>query len=1219
MRYLSKIVFINSAHVHYADVALDGNVHFIGTQGVGKSTLLRAILFFYNADKNSLGIGREQKSFDEFYLPSPDSYIIYEVQRENGPFFVVVLKSQGRAAFRLVDCAYDKRFFVEEGGQVRHEWGKISLAIGSKAKHSRLIRSYHEFRDIIYGNVQALDKELRRYHLMESAKYQNVPRTIQNIFLNQSLESRVIKDTIISSMDFASDSINLDYFRTKAKEFRQEYEDTWKWFKKEKNGHIKVVDDANRVGQCHADYLMTVRSIAELYAWLLFAVHRDQDLLPVLERKEQDATTNLERQQRLLSEESGKYNAERDKHNREIGQLEATLRRTKERRDHWAKSEIERIKRLMGQQDALRVEHETLRSEYETLTRGSSDIKAKYDLLIAAAEQKLSRLLSSLHEQKLNVEGEYREKKDHLTEQLMAKKAQLAEQHRKDEAQLAEKRDQEVHRLAGLESQYTKVEVLNPFQEKMQAVEERINALNGKQHQLEVRQRDLTLREEKIKSQAEAERRQLEVEHDKAVAQLSQERAEVCKALEALQTLLDQQEGSLISWLSQNVDDWENTLGRVLDEEHVLYNTQLSPQLTATGDTTLMGVSLDLSQVERTVRTPEQLQQEKTKLEGELDTLKQRRVTLQQQLEADIQRISRKPNADLRALRQEKVAANAELAALPKQIETQQTSLHTLKDQLDDWRKKQREEIKREQDKANALLADILRQSGALAERRRREEREAEREQKNKLQTVEKAKDDALAEIGEQKKRYEADLAKQRNELTMQMDKELQGMGIDQKKLQSLRQQIGKTETDLNYIEQHREDYFNWQRDCRDYFDKEENNRLLLRQERQAVDDLQRRFSEREQRLKGAIALLQKEKREAADSQQRLTEQLRRANDFLQANASQLPGTDETNEEKTLEAIPDLLDRLRDDISNRQQRMNRFKQSVDSFKNNFSAQNTFHFPTDLHTDADYEDFAANLHEFVGMRKMDYYRTRTSQLYANITQRIAREVNDLMNHNSMVQKTIADINHDFLDNNFVGVIKDIQLRAEPSNDRLMQLLLKIQAFANEAQMDMGEINLFSDEQQRSANNQKAIDLIMTLIDILDAEAKRDRVTLADTFKLEFKVKENDNDTSWVEKLSNVGSDGTDILVKAMVNIMLINVFKRKVSKKSGDFRLHCMMDEIGKLHPNNVEGILKFANDRNILLINSSPTTYNASAYRHTYMLSKDAQSNTIVKSLLTIR
>ena len=38
MRYLNKIVFINSAAIRYSEVQLDGNIHLIGTQGVGKST-----------------------------------------------------------------------------------------------------------------------------------------------------------------------------------------------------------------------------------------------------------------------------------------------------------------------------------------------------------------------------------------------------------------------------------------------------------------------------------------------------------------------------------------------------------------------------------------------------------------------------------------------------------------------------------------------------------------------------------------------------------------------------------------------------------------------------------------------------------------------------------------------------------------------------------------------------------------------------------------------------------------------------------------------------------------------------------------------------------------------------------------------------------------------------------------------------------------------------
>ena len=141
------------------------------------------------------------------------------------------------------------------------------------------------------------------------------------------------------------------------------------------------------------------------------------------------------------------------------------------------------------------------------------------------------------------------------------------------------------------------------------------------------------------------------------------------------------------------------------------------------------------------------------------------------------------------------------------------------------------------------------------------------------------------------------------------------------------------------------------------------------------------------------------------------------------------------------------------------------------------------------------------------------------------------------------------------------------------------------------------------------NRKVVDYLKSLSHQLQNEPNRSTVSLGDAFRLQFRVKENDNDTGWVERINNVGSDGTDILVKAMVNIMLINVFKKKV---------HCMMDEIGRLHPNNIKGILQFANSRNIYLINSSPTSYNPYDYRYTYLLSKHGVRTRVEKLLKRI-
>ena len=63
-------------------------------------------------------------------------------------------------------------------------------------------------------------------------------------------------------------------------------------------------------------------------------------------------------------------------------------------------------------------------------------------------------------------------------------------------------------------------------------------------------------------------------------------------------------------------------------------------------------------------------------------------------------------------------------------------------------------------------------------------------------------------------------------------------------------------------------------------------------------------------------------------------------------------------------------------------------------------------------------------------------------------------------------------------------------------------------------------------------------------------RHDKIRRYDSFELRFRIIEKTTTTPvCFEKLSNVGSEGTDILVKAMINIMLLNVFKESASQKS----------------------------------------------------------------------
>ena len=260
----------------------------------------------------------------------------------------------------------------------------------------------------------------------------------------------------------------------------------------------------------------------------------------------------------------------------------------------------------------------------------------------------------------------------------------------------------------------------------------------------------------------------------------------------------------------------------------------------------------------------------------------------------------------------------------------------------------------------------------------------------------------------------------------------------------------------------------------------------------------------------------------------------------------------------------EILSELKESLITSQKRSKDLEVASNKFRGRFSKRNTFKFKTELNTEADFMEFANNLSDFLLNEKIEDYRERTSNRYSDILARIAKEIGDVPRQRAEIEKIISGVNRDFIEKNFAGVIKSIALRTEESSDKLMRLMLAIQKFFAENQHALGEINLFSTGNTENVNRE-AVNLLLQFVKALNEESNRTQLKLNDSFRLQFRVQENDNDTG-CDKISNVGSEGTDVLVKAMVNIMLINVFKTQASRKFGEFKLHRMMDEIGKLHP-----------------------------------------------------
>ena len=1224
MRYLNKIIFLNSAHIPYAEVKLDGNVHFIGTQGVGKSTLLRALLFFYNADKLRLGIPKEKKSFDAFYFPNPNSYIVYEVMRENGAYCVLALKNQGRVMFRFIDAPFDSKWFIDEHKQVYGEWNQIREQVGKKHDISSLVSSYEMYRDIIFGNNRRLELQpFRKYAIVESAKYQNIPRTIQNVFLNTKLDADFIKNTIIRSMSDEDNCIDLNFYREQIKEFEQEYKDVSLWTKKEKNGEVQVRRMADKVIDAYRTLLNNRRLIGEGRRKLNYAERVAQELLPQYRFDIQKSEAECNRVNRLLGEEQEKYGKERDKLSRELGVLDAQLKKTAAKRKHYEEIHIEDILQRVEQETIIEDERRRQEAMKAELEKSYQNVVDKYKALL----EQLDMDLRAFRNSKTTLLNEHQAA-------LMTQKEVLMQEWRKAETEtrevfwektssVDEMIAQLVHEETALKIQKAKVAHENPFAREMETNEKEFAEFTARQIQVETEKREVELRIETLRQEAQNELEIAELKYQASLDAPKKQKTDVEAEIRKIQNLLDKSKGSFSEWLDQNRKGWQENIGKVVDEETILYNDVLNPQLVADSSAlsssssaaSLYGVNINLTAVERKFRTPKELKEQLAEKEQlRADIIKQLNDLLNQH-EENHKTMKGKYLLQIRKLNESLHAKKAEMQLLPQTEKKLKMQSLELKNSLEKWRSQQLSEL---EDKQNALVADKVKKEEnkrqlemELQRKLKALQAEHNRQVKQETQTFEVFANDIQTQIEEKQNQMDG----RKQELLKAQHDELHGKGMDTQALDVYNKRIAELDAELVFIRKNRDVVAVYRNDKIELFDQESVVRQERKNKAEALAMIEDKFRQRSERLQLqlSVAKTQLDKQQAA--LKKLEAGLKAVMSFRSDETLCPLGSNEIGEKITTKDCLAIVEELKRLIYEDSRTLDNFKKQSQQFLGMFSAHNTFHFNVSPVTEEEFIAFASNLCEFVDNDKISEYQKRISGRYTDIIFRISKEVGDLTRREGDIGKTINDINHDFEERNFAGVIREIALRPLKSNDQLMLLLLRIRDFAEENQFNMGEMDLFSTESRQDVNA-KAVKYLLAFMKGLLDEPNRRQLQVADTFKLEFRIKENDNDTGWVEKIANVGSDGTDILVKAMVNIMLINVFKEKASKKSGDFKIHCMMDEIGKLHPNNVKGILDFANRRNILLVNSSPTTYNVEDYKYTYLLSKDNRAYTKVTQLI---
>jgi len=1213
-RSLNKIVLINSAGTKYLELELGGNIHLIGDQGAGKTTLLRAVLFFYNPHnrKEKLGIKPSQEPFSKFYFPYANSHIIYEVATEEGKFCVWVYAEAGQPVFYFIDSQYERDFWAPEGKKALLPAETKDLLRQNSIHISRKIFRLKDYRDVIYGKTN--ERKLKPFYLLKSQNYENIPNTVSNIFLNAQLNSQYIKRTIINSLFdiYEADQqnleeslkINLDDIRSLLNDFKQAYDDiaNFKYFKKTIERIIGIYQDA-----------LKIQNQIKLLATRIFTSYANYlDFLPQLEK---NMTGYRQQLQQLKAELDRTLEQHRQKEDAILGtvkELEINLRKAKERQIFWYKEvKIEEVLQRINQLPLLKTKLQAIESALTTLKTNFESIEIKYKNLEQQAQNTYNQQVNIINK-KIN---DQRTKLVEETEKIRQKYAERLTELTDEIDQQLEALDinlQELtNHLKAISQQIAQVQHKRFFEDKIQDLEQKITQLTQKQ---QLNEQEIKSRRQQVKQLTEQKETKLQaIENDfkHQWEKLTEKHKQLVRQKQELEQKLAGFDRSLYKYLEQQHPTWRQTIGKVVREE-ILFCTELSPELKAPQDKLFYGVQLDLSKIQAEQPSlddyKEQLAQIKSDLESLTNGMKQKKDQFFNEQTKTKQQFDKKiadHNKAIKELENENIYINGTL------LPNFRKKLDDLNKQADKMRKEQLNELYAKEDELKRQEKKLRDRHKELIDNKRQIRQQIKTQENQEINALKAEIDKEIVREQEQLKQLEQTLNTELQQINERRQNELNDKGADQEQITLLERQKTEIEEQINSIRNEKERYLaRFMTDKSEYLEnipqwenqlKEKQEVLeqiktehqnIQRQKQAKIDETKQKIDELNKQINGTKTAINR------------YEQFRQSTVF--AKYQHFFVKDE--QVSTDEPLILLIDRIKDQDALLDDTNYKLQQKINLFATNLRKDNVFHWKTreQLQTLEDYYVFARELKLYLDENRIAVSEQSMYERYSYIITNFAKAISALDEKLKDIKSVVSDINKDFKTSNFVRAIDDFQMTVKDSDNTVVNVLRGINRFVRENPYRTDEINLFS-ANKFEENKNESIRLLRSLMDALNQNKNIRTISLEDVFELEFRVKQNGIEQKASRNLQDVGSQGTDILLKAMIYIMLLNQFKLRATKKHKDipFKLHCIMDEIGRLHTKNIKSLISFANDRDIWMIFGSPNPdENISVYHAIYRLEK---------------
>ena len=1219
-RILNRIVEINIANVKYTDLELSGNTCFVGTNNFGKTSLQRAILFFYSANSRGLGIAPSQKPFDEHYFRNENSYLIYEIRTEDKPFFVIVYR-HNKLVFRFVDAEYSPDYFFNENDEAL-KIKDIAAGFDKRGIYiSNQIDTFERYRNILYGTET--DKLLSKFYILKgNEKYQNIPKSITNVFLSSksSIDSRFIKDFIANSLTTENSSIKLEQVERQLRQFNEKYSDIETYLKKETQQLIEFID--KKYDQVHMLKGAQMEMADKLGSSLRYAETQNETIIKASREKEEEIEklaegnetqkTHLEEKQKDIREEIGYY--------------DKSIREANKKLKEYKEKNIDAAVEKNSEREKLQVDLNIARREYESLTSNVQSIEMKYSSLIEQLRNdktayvnkinsRTSEIFNHYNELQLLQKNEFNKKDNELKQKREEAITELNSEVTSKQIEFNElKAEEKVIRntrfyeneIKGQETELAELRAINYKNKSERAIKTNLVQSN---------QKEWENLEQKLKTASSVQ-----------VQKTNNEIIRVKNEIKAIEEKLNVQHDALYGYLEKNVKDWHTTIGKVVNEE-LLFRTDLDPKIIADKAFSLYGVTLKLDDVTVVSKTIEEYQFEKNERNALIRDLEESLNQFQTSNNEEKMLAADKFGKQLGELKEDLKVLNYSLELADKREKK-------LILEIEDWKQRASNEIEQSLT-GNKQKINILEEELAILNKKKNNLLNDFNIQLDKLKTfnderladLKGRQETEISELEVEKKNQVKEYEEKETQLSSEKESNFKAKGVDSKEIKKIDTRIKDIQDALKEIEQYSQVVNDYLKDKRDIFDKLPDYIQKKEEYVKTANDLSAELEEIARKYNIKRMELNKQKR-AFDEE--LIEFNNGINYFTK-NFRETPVynkyvdiIERAEPKKTNYSVMDLCTQLLKNDSHFNEEYGAFQRYVNEFAGKFRLENHFNFV--IRNDAsqgEYERFAQNLRSFINEAKIELSIAETATQIGLVTDSIATKVKELSGQKDKIQHIITLIAEDFKKAEFEEskLIEFIKIRLEDSENKVYKLLKRIQEFREENGLVYNE-GLFNTDFATHKNKEisnRAVKLLEQLRSAIK-EQEQEEIRLQDLFELRFNIKEGMNETGWTHKIDSIGSTGTDILVKAIIYITLLHVFIKESSHRSStDFKVHCIIDEVGQISAHYLRELLRFAKNRNIMMINGLPNKSGLEAhYKYTYQFRREENNNVrIFPSIVT--